>query len=215
MQNVLGYSPLRAGLAFLPQTLAIIVGAQLAARLVTRVGARAMLTVSPLITLAGLAWLSNLPAHGAYWQTLFGPSVLVTFGMGLAFTPIAVAATSGVPREQSGLASGLVNTMRMVGGALGLAVLATVATDRSTALLHGRSLSAGLARAGHALPAPLAHALTSGYGRAFLISAAVAAVASAAALSLPRAAVGPARPFQEGRLEQRVAVDASEPARPA
>ncbi|MHB8341154.1 MAG: MFS transporter [Mycobacteriales bacterium] len=172
MQNVLGYSPLIAGLAFLPQTAAIIVGAQVSSRLVGRIGARPLLFGGPLISAVGLGLLSRISGHGSYAGTLLVPSVLVTLGTGLAFTPIALSATSGVRRAEAGLASGLVNTTRQVGGSLGLAVLATLAADRTRVLLA----------ASHSASA----ALTAGYARAFGIAALLALVAAAASLVLPR-----------------------------
>ena len=170
MQRVLGFSPLRTGLAFLPQTFAIITGAQISSRIVTRVGPRRILAVAPLITAAGLIWLSRLPSDADYWSNLFVPSVLVTFGVGLSFTPVAIAATSGLPRQLAGLASGVVNTTRQVGGALGLAVLATIATSRSSHFSK-----------------PISHeALTAGYDRAFLIGGCVAVLAALSARLIPR-----------------------------
>jgi EmrB/QacA subfamily drug resistance transporter len=177
MQNVLGYSPLRSGLAFVPMALAIVVGAQIGSRLVPRVGARPMLIVGPVIAAVSVLWLSRITADGTYIGSLLGPSVLGPLGIGLAFTPIAFAATSGVPRDQAGLASGLLNTTRQVGGAIGLAALATIATDRTAALLPAAST---------------ATALTSGYARAFAASSVVILLAAAAAFLLP--APRPARP---------------------
>jgi EmrB/QacA subfamily drug resistance transporter len=169
MQEVLGYSPMRTGVAFVPQTLAIITGAQISSRIVTRVGPRRILTVSPLVSAAGLLWLSRLDAGAHYWSNLFLPSVLVTLGVGLSFTPVAVAATSGLPRELAGLASGLVNTTRQVGGALGLAVLATLATARSATFARPESL----------------HALALGYDRAFAVGSGIAVLAAASAWLIP------------------------------
>jgi EmrB/QacA subfamily drug resistance transporter len=175
MQNVLGYSPLESGLAFVPMALAIVVGAQVGSRLVPRVGTRPMLIVGPAVAAVSVLWLSRITADGTYLSALLGPSVLGPLGIGLAFTPIAFAATSGVPREQAGLASGLLNTTRQVGGAIGLAALATIATDRTAALLPAAST---------------ASALTSGYARAFAASAVILFLAAAAAFLLP------ARPHQ-------------------
>jgi EmrB/QacA subfamily drug resistance transporter len=169
MQGVMHYSPMRTGVAFLPQTFAIITGAQVSSRIVTHIGPRRILTVSPLISAVGLFWLSQLHAGATYWSDLFLPSVLVTLGVGLSFTPVAVAATSGLARELAGLASGLVNTTRQVGGALGLAVLATLATSRSGGFAHPRS--------------PVA--LATGYDRAFAVGAGVAVLAALSAWVIP------------------------------
>jgi predicted MFS family arabinose efflux permease len=171
MQNVLGYSPLESGLAFVPMALAIVVGAQVGSRLVPRVGTRPMLIVGPAVAAVSVLWLSRITADGTYLSALLGPSVLGPLGIGLAFTPIAFAATSGAPREQAGLASGLLNTTRrQVGGAIGLAALATIATDRTAAPLPAAST---------------ASALTSGYARAFAASAVILFLAAAAAFLLP------------------------------
>jgi EmrB/QacA subfamily drug resistance transporter len=177
MQNVLGYSPLQAGLAFLPMTLGIVVGAQVSSRLLPRIGVRPLLVVGPVLATGSLLWLSRITADGTYLGSLLSPTVLGTFGLGLAFTPVAFAATSGVPRDQAGLASGLLNATRQVGGSIGLAVLATLATDRTTSLLRAT---------------PPAAALTSGYARAFLASAAILLAAAAAAVLLPSPAAAPA-----------------------
>jgi EmrB/QacA subfamily drug resistance transporter len=186
MQNVLGFTPLQAGLAFVPQTLAIVTGAQVSSRIVGRVGARTLLLIGPTISAVGLFWLSRLSADGSYLGTLLVPGVLVTFGVGLSFTPIALSATTGVPREQAGLASGLVTTMRQVGGALGLAVLATIAVDHTASLLGAEGLPRGAAAvSGAASPAVLA-ALSAGYGRAFVVGGFLALGAALAALALPR-----------------------------
>jgi EmrB/QacA subfamily drug resistance transporter len=172
VQNILGYSPLQAGLVFLPQTAAIIFGAQVSSRLVVRTGPRPLLVAGGAVTSIGLAWLAMLPVHGSYLQNILVPSVLTTLGIGLSFTPIAMAATSGVAPHDAGLASGLVNTMRQVGGSLGLAVLATVAVDHTTSLLKD----------GH----PAKSALVSGYDRAFFGGAILAVGCIIAALALPR-----------------------------
>lgn len=193
MQNVLGFTPLQAGLAFVPQTLAIVTGAQLSSRLVARVGARTLLLIGPTISAVGLLWLSRLQADGTYLGTLLVPGVLVTFGIGLSFTPIALSATSGVPREQAGLASGLVTTMRQVGGAVGLAALATVAVDHTSSLLASQGLPRGAAAVGGQASPAVLDALTAGYGRAFVIGGILAVIAALAALALPRRTVSARR----------------------
>jgi len=132
MQNVLGYSPLRAGVAFLPQTVAIVIGAQISARTVNRIGARPLLVVGPIISAIGLLWLAQVGPASAYFPDIAIPGVLITLGMGLSFTPITMAATAGIRREESGLASGVVNTTRQIGGSLGLAILATLSVDHTT-----------------------------------------------------------------------------------
>jgi EmrB/QacA subfamily drug resistance transporter len=175
MQNVLGYSPLAAGLAFVPQTVAIAIGAGISSRVLPRVGARSLLIVGPLVSAAGLAWLSRLSPNGTYLVDILGPGVLIAFGLGLSFMPVTFAATSGVARSDAGLASGLVNTTRQVGGSIGLAALATVAAS------HTRSLLAGTAHGRSAV----ASATTAGFGRAFVVASVIAIAAAAAALILP------------------------------
>jgi EmrB/QacA subfamily drug resistance transporter len=181
LQEVHGYSPLRTGFAFLPQTLAIMVGAQLSSRLVLRVGARLLLVVGGVLSAVGLLLFSGLGVHTGYWSGFFPPSVLVTLGLGVSFTPMAYAATAGVPQQEAGLASGLVNTSRQIGGAVGLAALATVATTRTHDVARIVNQFA---------------ALTDGYTLAFRISSAIALAAGAAAFLVPAkraAAQAPAR----------------------
>jgi EmrB/QacA subfamily drug resistance transporter len=177
LQQVLGYSPIQAGVSFLPMTAAIVVGSTFAGRLTNRVGAAWMLTVGMAMSAAGMVLFARLPLHGSYGLDVLGPSVLVALGLGLSFVPVTIAAVTGVERSEAGLASGLVNTSRQIGGALGLAVLATVATSRTGSLHH--------------LPAP--DALLSGYHRAFIVGAGFALAGSvAAALLVPRVRRAPA-----------------------
>ena len=133
MQDVLGYGPLRTGLLFLPMTGSIIIASQLSSRLVSRIGPRPVLMLGMLFTAAGFLWMGQLDATSTYANGLLGGAVFATFGMGLSFTPLAMAATSGVPPHQAGLASGVLNTSRQVGGSIGLAALATLATARTAA----------------------------------------------------------------------------------
>ncbi len=170
MQEVLGFGPLRTGVFFLPTTFAIIIASQLSSRLVSRYGARPVLIVGMLCSAAGFFWMAQLNATSTYANGVLGGAVLTTFGVGLSFTPLAFAATSGVPPNQAGLASGVLNTSRQVGGSIGLAALATLATARTHA-----SLAAG---SSHNV------ALTTGYDRAFLVSGAIALVAAAVAAAL-------------------------------
>ena len=176
MQHVLGYSPLKAGLAFLPQTVLIAAGAQVTSRLVPRFGPRPLIVLGVLVAAGGLAWLTFITPDSTFLADLLVPYVLIGTGMGLAVTPIAVAGTAGVPREQAGLASGLLNTSRTVGASLGLAVLATLAARKTVSSL------------GHSLPSPAhtASALTDGYSLAFAVSAGLlVATALAAMATLP------------------------------
>jgi EmrB/QacA subfamily drug resistance transporter len=171
LQGVLGESPLQAGLAFLPASLSVIAGAQAGARLVSRVGSRQVLIVAPLIIAAGLAWMSQVSADGAYATDMLGPIVIAAFGLGLSFPSATYAATAGVPPRDAGLASGLVNSTRQIGGAVGLALLATIAVHQTTGALAAGS--------------PAAEALVDGYGWAFMVGAGIAVAASLSALLIP------------------------------
>ena len=174
LQEVHGYTALRTGFAFVPQTMAIVIGAQLSSRLVLRTGPRPLLVVGCLLSATGLFLFSGLSVDTGYWSGFLLPSLLVTLGLGLCFTPLAYAATAGIPPHEAGLASGLVNTSRQIGGAVGLAVLATVATTRT----HD------VARVANQLVA-----LTDGYTLAFRISAAIAVSAAVTALMVPARSV--------------------------
>ena len=174
LQNVLGYSALRAGLAFLPMGIVIIAGAQASARLMPRLGVRPLLQAGALLAAAGFAWLSAIVPYPSYWEHVFGPGCLISLALGVLFPPLAAAATAGVPYTEAGLASGVLNTSRQIGGSLGLAVLATIAADRSRAVL---------AAGGRAVPVALG--LNDGYARAFEWAAALCLAALAASVVLP------------------------------
>ncbi|HUI03168.1 MAG TPA: MFS transporter [Acidimicrobiales bacterium] len=179
MQDVLRFSPLVTGLGFLPQTVAIAVGAQISSRLITRLGPRVPLVTGIVCSAAGLWWLSRLSAHGGYWTSVFGGADMATFGMGLALTPLAFAATAGVAPAEAGLASGVLNTSRQVGASCALAALATIAANRTHALLS-EGAGAASARAHSAV------ALSSGFSRGLAVSALIGALAVVPALCIPR-----------------------------
>ncbi len=172
MQQVAHYSPLKAGIAFVPAGLCTLVAALIGTRLVARIGPHRQLMIGPGIAAAGLVWISFLSVGDAYWADIFGPLVLVGLGLGLSFVPMTIAATQGVPMHQAGLASGLINTTRQMGGAIGLAAMATVAASAAAHHAGGR--------------AGVFSALTTGYDRAFLISGGALVVAAALAVLLPR-----------------------------
>jgi EmrB/QacA subfamily drug resistance transporter len=172
MQNVLHYSPVKAGLGFLPHTVAIIVGSKIAPRLMGRIDPRLIGIVGGLTAAAGLIWQSRLSVHGGYVGSIAGPGIVTMLGAGLLMTPIAAAATSGVATGEQGLVSGLLNTSRQLGGALGLTVLATAAVGRATARAHEGA-------------APLS-ALTAGYSRAFLLGGIFLAAGSCLITLLPK-----------------------------
>jgi EmrB/QacA subfamily drug resistance transporter len=146
-QNVLGYTPIEAGLALIPSSVSIIVGSKIAPPLMARAGARNVAALGALIAATGFGWQSTMDAHGAYLTSIAGPGVLMMAGIGLVATPLASLATSGAAPEDGGLVSGLINTSRTMGGALGLAILTTVAASRSGGATDAESLTAGYALA--------------------------------------------------------------------
>jgi EmrB/QacA subfamily drug resistance transporter len=162
MQQVLGYSAIHAGLSYLPLALTIMASAGIASQLVTKLGYKPVLAIGLLFIVAGLTWFSQVSVGGGFTTDILGPSLLAAAGLGFAFVTTTIAAVSGVPEEESGLASGLINTSQQIGGALGLAVLSSVATSRTSDVLAG----------GSGLP----DALTEGFQTAFLGGAAIAAL---------------------------------------
>jgi predicted MFS family arabinose efflux permease len=159
MQQVLHFSALHAGLSYLPLAFAIILSAGAASAGVTRVGFKPVLLTGLLFVAAGLLWFSRVPATGGtFAANVLGPSVLAGIGLGLSFVPVTIAAVTGTRPREAGLASGLVNTAQQIGGALGLAILATVANSRTKSLLHAGSHD-------------VTSALTKGFDRAFLVGA--------------------------------------------
>jgi EmrB/QacA subfamily drug resistance transporter len=173
LQQVLGYSPLEAGLAFLPMTLCIAAGSMRAASIVARVGIRTTVLSGFLLTAIGLALFSRIHAGGDYATNVLGPSLLVSAGMGLCMVPLTTTAVAGVAHAEAGLASGLVNVSRLFGGALGLALLVAVADARTSDLLaHGNT--------------SLAAATADGFGRAFIVAAGFALAGAILVLPLVR-----------------------------
>jgi EmrB/QacA subfamily drug resistance transporter len=146
-QNVLGYTPLEAGLALIPSSLSILIGSKLAPRLMVWAGARNIAVVGALVAATGFGWQSTMTAEGTYLASILGPGILMTAGVGLAATPLASLATSGAAPGDAGLVSGLINTSRTMGGALGLAVLSTVAAARTAGGTDAEALTAGYALA--------------------------------------------------------------------
>jgi EmrB/QacA subfamily drug resistance transporter len=171
LQQVLGYSAIEVGLAFLPVTLIIgTLSLGFSARLNLRYGARATLVPGLVLIGAGLALFARAPVDASYVADILPPMILMGAGAGLSFPSLMTLSMSGATESDSGLASGLVNTTLQVGGALGLAVLATLSTDRT-----GRLLADGESQAA---------ALTSGYHLAFIIGAGLVAAAIAVALTV-------------------------------
>ncbi len=173
LQQVLGYSPIEAGLAFLPMPLSIAACTQAATRLTGRVGAGPVLAVGMGMIALGMLLFTRVTSDGDYLSDVLVPSLLCAAGIGFSFVPVTIAATAGVRGSEAGLASGLVNTSRQMGGSVGLALLATVATQRAAALAGDVSR---------------AEALTEGFQRAFALGSAIAlagALVSAFVLRAP------------------------------
>ncbi|MGH2870200.1 MAG: MFS transporter [Solirubrobacteraceae bacterium] len=145
VQEVLGYSPLRAGLAFLPVSAGIVVGAGLAQQLIKRLGVRRVSILGITVAMIGMLVLTGLPVHGSYAGDLLVGLLPMSIGMGLTFVPITLLGTSGVEGEDAGLASGLFNTAQQVGGSLGLAILASLAASQTSSVLHGAGRAGQLA----------------------------------------------------------------------
>ena len=162
MQQVLGYDPLKAGLAYLPLAGLIIVSAGGASQLVARFGFKPVLIAGMLFTAGGLFWFGQVSAPGGtYVGDVLFPSMLAAVGLGLAFVPVTIAAVTGTKPSEAGLASGLINTSQQVGGAVGLAVLATISTGRTDDVLASGEHSRAVA-------------LTEGFQDAFLAGAGIA-----------------------------------------
>jgi hypothetical protein len=189
VQNVLGYSPIKSGLAFLPITVAIFIGAGLSTRLLPRFGPKPFLLAGTLLTGTGLVWLTRIDTDTSYVGGVLGAMLLFGFGMGLNFVTLTLTAVSGVAPHESGAASGLLNATQQVGGSLGLSILVTVFGTASrteaetqvpsflaTATREQRAAFAGSGQ----LPAPWGHeVLTAGISTAFVAGAALVAFAAA------------------------------------
>jgi sugar phosphate permease len=188
LQRILGYDPLQVGLAFLPATLAMgTMSLKVSDRAIIRFGPRAVLIPSLVSIGAGLLLFARTPVDGSFLTDIMPPMILMGLGAGLGFPALMTLAMSGATRSDSGLASGLVNTSVQVGGAIGLAVLATLATERSASLVSdGVSTNA---------------ALNSGYHLAYLVGAGLVAVGLAVTLFVLRSQA----PGEAGELAEREA----------
>jgi Na+/melibiose symporter-like transporter len=197
VQGVLGYSPLRAGFAFLPITAAIIVTSQFAARSLPRLGPKRLMTTGAVLAVVGLAWQTQVTVDSGYVDGILGPMLVFGLGMGLLFVPLTIVAVSGVPPHESGAASSLLNVMQQVGGSLGLSILVTVfgtasrneAAAQITRFLADAppQLRAQFRQTGQ-LPAAYAdQVLAHGISTAFQLSVVFAALALAVALVVIRA----------------------------
>jgi EmrB/QacA subfamily drug resistance transporter len=155
MQNVLGYSAIQTGAAYLPLCFAVGIAAGISSQLLSRIGTRPVIVAGALIGAGGMYWLSRIPVHGSFLSDLLPGMLVLSVGLGPMFVAVTTAANAGVPADKAGLAASLLNASQQVGGALGLAIFTAVATSRTSHLL--------------AAHAPVTHALAAGFQRALLI----------------------------------------------
>jgi EmrB/QacA subfamily drug resistance transporter len=191
LQGTLGYSALKTGFAFLPFSGGIIIGAGLASRLLPRIGPRVLIVAGVLLAAGGLFWFTGLTVDSTYLAHVLPPEVLVSVGMGLAFVPLSSTALVGVQEEHAGVASALVNTTQQIGGALGTALLNTIAATATAGYLTHH---------GHAAVATR-NANVHGYTTAFTVSAALLVAAGVVAGSLIRSARHHTQPVVTSELE--------------
>jgi predicted MFS family arabinose efflux permease len=170
LQQVLGYNALKTGIAYLPLSLTLIASSALASQVVDRFTPKPVLVLGLLIATVGFALFTRLQPDGNYAGQVLPAMVVMAIGLGMVFVPVTIAATTGVAAEDSGLASGLLNTTQQVGGSLGLAVLSAISTSRITSELDGGSTPAA--------------ALTHGFTAAFTVAAVLCAAAAVLALVL-------------------------------
>jgi EmrB/QacA subfamily drug resistance transporter len=183
MQNVLGYSQIEAGAAYVPTTLGVGIAAGVASQLFVRTGTRPIIVAGALISAGAVFWLSRIPAHGSYLSNLLAPLVIMSFGLGAVFVGVTTAANAGVPPDKAGLAAALVNASQQLGAALGLAIFSAISTSHAQDLL-----AAHVSRP---------EALTAGFQRAlvacsiFLLAAAVIGLRATNTRGEPAAAIDP------------------------
>jgi EmrB/QacA subfamily drug resistance transporter len=156
MQNVLGYSPIQTGAAYIPLTIGVGMSAGISSQLLARTGTRPLIVGGSLVAAAGVYWLSRIPVDGSYLANLLPGMMVMSLGLGAVFVSVTTAANAGVPGDKAGLAAALLNASQQVGGALGLAIFSAIATSRTTDLLAAHT--------------PRPEALTSGFQRALLAS---------------------------------------------
>ncbi|HEY2268063.1 MAG TPA: MFS transporter, partial [Streptosporangiaceae bacterium] len=187
IQTVLGYSAIRTGIAYLPFAVGVVVASALASPLVARIGPRPLILAGSAAVAGGMFWFSRLTEHAGYFSQLLGPQLVSSFGLGLVFVPLSLVALHKVAEQDSGVASSLLNAGQQVGGAVGLALLGTVAWTAvadsvRTQVAHA---AAAAAKAGRPLPKPgtpppasiYHHALTVGFSRGFAVAAGIALLA--------------------------------------
>jgi EmrB/QacA subfamily drug resistance transporter len=230
IQNVLGYSAVRTGIAYLPFAIGVVVASGLASQLVPRIGARPLIVVGAAMVAGGMFWFSRLTEHASYAGQLLGPQLVSSLGLGLVFVPLALVALHNVAEQDSGVASSLLNTAQQVGGAIGLALLGTVAW--TTVADSVKTQAAAAAKAGQPLPKPgtpppasiYDHALTVGFSRAFEVAAGIGLLAVLIAIATIRvrreelsgAAPAPQQAAQQPAAQQPAAQQpaAQQPAAP-
>jgi EmrB/QacA subfamily drug resistance transporter len=181
LQDVLAYSPLRTGVAYLPLTGMILVATALASQLVSRIGALPLMIAGSAATAGGMFWLSRVTEHSSYVSGLLGPMLLTATGVGLLYAPLLLVSLTKVKDQDTGVASSLVNVGQQVGGAIGLAVLGTVAWSAVANSLHSQAAAAAKTATGHLSDARAAavqraatnHALAHGFSQGYLVSAGI------------------------------------------
>jgi EmrB/QacA subfamily drug resistance transporter len=203
MQNVLGYSAIQTGAAYLPLCFAIGISAGISSQLLARVGTRPVIVAGAIIAAGGLYWLSRIPVHGRFLSDLLPGMLVLSLGFGPVFVGVTTAANAGVPADKAGLAAALLNASQQLGGALGLAIYTAVATSRTQHLL-----------AAHAAPA---HALTGGFQRALLVGSVFIAASAIVALRATNTRGEPERTPPQAEVGRRtmeqVAQQSSAPSR--
>jgi predicted MFS family arabinose efflux permease len=166
LQKIMGFSPIRAGVAFLPMTIALFGVSRLAPRLMPRVGTKPLMIAGMLPAIASMAWLWRVTPATGYWSGILGPMLLLGIGMGLVFVPLTTTSLAGVPAADSGAASGVVNMLQQVGGALGLGVLVAVyGTASRHAAAHPVAGLTPLAQSHYVLT----HGMTAAFGFAAIL----------------------------------------------
>ena len=170
MQEILGYSPIKAGAAYLPITAGFAVAGGMASQLVTRIGTRPVVVAGCLVAGAGIYYVSRVPLHGSYVSDLLPGFLVMSLGAGSVFVSVTAAANAGVPSDQAGLAAGLLNSSQQIGSALGLAILSAVAITRTDHLI--------------AAHVPHSVAADAGYHRALLVGSILMAAAAVIALRI-------------------------------
>ena len=177
MQNVLHYTPLQAGSAYLPLCVGVGISAGVASQLLPRLGTRPVAVTGGLVAAFGIFWLSRIPVDGHYVSDILPGSLVLSFGLGAVFVAVTTAANAGVAESQAGLAAALLNSSQQVGGALGIAIFSAIATARTREVLSSGQ--------------PVADALTSGFSRTLLASSIVMAAAGLLALRIKQTRQAP------------------------